>query len=79
MLLIDDLLLLPFKGLMAVFKKVAEAAEEELTDEGKVKEELLKLEMLYETDQITKEQFKRREKKLIKRLEEIRKYKESLK
>lgn len=77
MLLIDDLLALPFKGFYGLFRKIAEAAESEFTDEGRVKEQLMHAQMLFETDQITQEQFDRSEKQLMNRLEEIRLYKES--
>jgi len=75
MLVVDDLLLFPAKGLMAVFKRVAQAAEEELTDDGKVKEELLRLQMLFETDKINQEEYERQEDQLMKKLQEIREYK----
>jgi hypothetical protein len=77
MLIIDDLLLLPAKGFMGLFRKIAEVAEEEFTDEGKVKDELMRLHTLFEIDQITEEEHDRMERKLMKRLEEIRKYKSS--
>jgi hypothetical protein len=76
MLVIDDLLLLPARGLVGLFKKIAEVAEEEMTDEGKVKDDLMKAAMLFETDQITEEEYTRQEKQLMDRLEDIRKYKE---
>lgn len=75
MLLIDDLLFLPAKGFMGLFRKIAEVAEEEFTDEGKVKDELMRLHTLFEIDQISEEEHDRRERKLMHRLEEIRKYK----
>ncbi|MFH1565101.1 MAG: gas vesicle protein GvpG [bacterium] len=78
MLIIDDLLLLPAKGFMGIFRKIAEMAEEEFTDEGKVKDELMRLHTLFEIDQINEEEHDRRERKLMKRLEEIRKYKKSI-
>jgi hypothetical protein len=76
MFLLDDLLLLPAKGFMGLFKKIGEVAEEELTDEGKVKEELMRLHTLFEIDQMTEEEHDRGEEKLMARLEEIRKYKQ---
>jgi len=77
MLIVDDLLLLPAKGLIGLFKKIAEVAEEEYTDEGKIKEELMRLHTLFEIDQINEEEHDRLERKLMKRLEDIRKYKQS--
>jgi hypothetical protein len=79
MLLIDDLLFLPFKGFKELFKKIADTAEEEVTDEGKVKEELMMAQMQFETDQIDQDEYEKREQQLLKRLDEIRIYKEGLK
>jgi hypothetical protein len=76
MLLIDDLLLLPAKGFMGLFRKIAEVAEEEYTDDGKVKEDLMKLHTMFEIDQISEEEHDRQEKILMQRLEDIRKYKQ---
>jgi hypothetical protein len=75
MLIVDDLLFLPAKGLMGLFKKIAEVAEEEYTDEGRIKEELMRLHTLFEIDQMSEEEHDRQERKLMKRLEDIRKYK----
>jgi hypothetical protein len=77
MLLIDDLLSLPTKGFVGLFKKIAETAEQEFTDEGKVKDELMRVHTLFEIDEISLEEHDRQEVKLMKRLEEIRKYKNS--
>ena len=69
MFILDDLLIgLPAKGLMGILKKIAEMAEAELTDEGKIKEDLLLLQTLYETDQITEEEYQKREAELLERL-----------
>lgn len=79
MLLIDDLLIwLPAKGLMAVFKKIQELAETEVNDESKLKEELLRLQTMYELDKIAEEEFQRREDEIMARLNEIRKRKKQL-
>jgi hypothetical protein len=69
MFILDDLLIgLPAKGLMGTFKKIAELAEAELTDEAKIREELLLLQTLYETDQITEEEYQNKEAELLERL-----------
>jgi hypothetical protein len=77
MLVLDDLLFLPAKGLMGIFRKVAEVAEEDYTDEGKVKDELMRLHTLFEVDQISEAEHDVLEKKLMRRLEEIRQYKQT--
>jgi len=73
MLLLDDLLIgLPAKGLLSIFTKIYEMAQEEVTDEGKIKEELQRVQTLYETDQITEEDYQKEEAELLERLTEAR-------
>ena len=69
MFIVDDLLIgLPAKGLMSIFTKICEMAQTELTDEAKVKEELLQLQILYELDEITDEEYQKKEAVLLERL-----------
>ena len=69
MLLLDDLLIkLPATGLVNIFKKIYEMAEAELTDESIIKENLMQLQTLYETDQITTEEYQQKEAALLERL-----------
>jgi len=69
MFLLDDLLIgLPAKGLVSVFKIIYDMAETELTDEAKIKEELLLLQTLYEIDQITEGEYQKKETALLERL-----------
>ncbi|GHO49110.1 gas vesicle protein GvpG [Ktedonospora formicarum] len=65
-------LLLPVKGLIGIFKKIAEMAEAEWTDDSKIKEELLLLEDSYENGQITEEEYREREAQLMERLNMVR-------
>ena len=76
MFILDDLLFkLPAKGLMGIFTKIAELAETELTDEDRIREDLLYLQILYETDQISEEEYTRREAEILERLETVRELK----
>jgi hypothetical protein len=69
MFLLDDLLIkLPAKGLASVFNEVYKMAQAELTDESSIKEELLRLQTLYEVDQITDEEYQRKESEILERL-----------
>ena len=69
MFLLDDLLIgLPAKGLLSIFTEIYEMAQEELTDEGKIKEDLQRVQTLYETDQITEEDYQKEEAELLERL-----------
>ena len=69
MFILDDLLVkLPAKGLMNIFEKIHDMAQAELHDESKIKEELLRLQTLYEIDQIAEEEFQKKEAELLERL-----------
>ena len=78
MFILDDLLIgLPAKGFMGILKRIAEMAETELTDESRISEELLLLQTLYETDQISEEEYQKKEAQLLERLTMAREWKES--
>jgi hypothetical protein len=78
MLLIDDLLLLPVKGFFGIFKKIYEMAERELSDEDYIREKLMELQLRFELDEISEEEYTRQEKELMTRLDAIRKAKEEV-
>ncbi len=76
MLFIDDLLIgLPAKGFVSIFKKIYEMAEAELTDESKIKEELLRLQTMYEIDQISEKEYQKKEAEVLERLSVAREMK----
>jgi hypothetical protein len=67
--ILDDLLIgLPAKGLLSIFEKIYDMAQTELTDEAKIKEELLRLQTMYEIDQVAEEEFQKKEAELLERL-----------
>lgn len=72
MLLIDDLLLLPFKGFIGIFKKIHEMAERELSDEDYIREKLMELQLRFELDEISEEEYTKQEKELLARLDAVR-------
>lgn len=76
--LLDDILLSPIKGLVWVADKLKDMAESEMTDDSKIHEELLELQMRLELDEMTEEEYLGKEAELMDRLEEIRKRKEEL-
>lgn len=73
MLLIDDILLLPVKGFFGIFKKIQEMVEQELSDENYIRERLMELQLHYELDEISDEEYNRREKELMQRLDDTMK------
>jgi len=76
MLLLDDLLLAPVNGVIWLAEKIKEAADHEFSDPGVLKQKLLDLQMMLELNQISEDDFRRRESELLTRLEEISKTKE---
>ena len=68
MLIIDDILLLPWKGLMGIFKEIQKQADQELSDPGKLREQLLEAQVLFEVDKITEKEYLKREKEIMARL-----------
>ena len=72
MFLIDDILLAPLKGVIFIGKKINEVIENEMSDEGAIKERLMGLQLIFEMDEIDEEEYDRREDELLKMLEDIR-------
>ena len=72
MFLIDDILLAPLKGVIFIAEKINEIIEKEMSDEGSVKERLMALQLKFEMDEITEEEYDEREDELLKLLEKIR-------
>jgi len=62
----------PIRGVKWLAEKVAEAAEDELLDEDRVRGELLELQMRLEMDEISEEEYTRQESVLLERLSAIR-------
>jgi len=75
-LLIDDLLLLPVKGFIGIFKKIHEMVEQELSDEDYIRERLMELQLRFELDEISEEEYTKQEKELMARLDAVRTAKE---
>jgi len=70
MFIIDDLLLFPARMFTDIVEKIRDMAEEELYGEDKIKKELIKLQIMLETGDITQEHYNEAEGILMKRLEE---------
>ena len=71
---IDDILLAPIKGIVWIAEKVRDMALEELEETPeKLQRELLDLQMALETEQITDEEYKKREEDILTRMEALRK------
>jgi uncharacterized membrane protein len=69
MFILDDLLLiLPAKGLMKLVGKINELVETEVTDESRIKEELLELQTRYAIDDISDDEYATKEAEILERL-----------
>ena len=72
MLLVDDILFSPVKGIMWIFRQIHELAEEELAGEAdRIRESLTELYMQLETGEITEEEFEQQEAVLLDRLDAL--------
>ncbi|MBU4258901.1 MAG: gas vesicle protein GvpG [Proteobacteria bacterium] len=76
--IIDDILLSPLKFAVWIAAKLRDSAYQEMTDESRVHEELLALQMRYEMEEIDDETYEKEETKLMDRLEAIREMKEEM-
>ncbi len=74
--IIDDILFSPVKLTVWLGNKLRESAYQEMTDESKIHEELLHLQMQHEIGEVGEEKYEKEEAKLMERLEAIRKMKE---
>jgi len=73
---VDNILLSPVTFVTWLGEKLHEAAMQDMTDESKVQEDLLELQLLYEIGDITAEEYEQSEIELMQRLEEMRRLKD---
>lgn len=76
-LILDDIVLAPCRFVAWIGEKLQEQATSEMTDESAIQQRLLDLQMQFELDKIGEEEYQSREDALMRRLDEIRKYKDS--
>jgi hypothetical protein len=76
MFLIDSILLAPLKGVVWLGEKLSGIAEKELSDTGRIKEELMALQLRFELDQINEQEYNEKEKELLDRLDAVTEAKE---
>ena len=74
--IIDDILLSPIRLTVWVAEKLKDAAYQEMTDDSRVHEELLHLQMRYEMGEICDDEYETEETRLMAKLDNIRKIKE---
>ena len=74
--ILDDILFSPLKLTIWLGEKLRDAAYNEMTDESKIHEGLLHLQMRFEMEEISEEEYEKQETRLMEQLEMIRKMKE---
>jgi len=73
MFLIDDILLAPLNGIIWLGKQINEVIETEFSDQGLIKEKLMRLQLKFEMDEISEANFNKQEEELLARLDAINK------
>ena len=72
MLIVDDILFFPVRGIFWIFREIHKAAKEELGNEAEsITDQLRNLYMQLETSRISEQQFDDQEKLLLDRLDRI--------
>ena len=72
MLIVDDILLFPYRGMMWIFNEIRVIAEEELSGEAdRIRSALTELYMQLETGRITEAEFDAQEVELLARLDAL--------
>ena len=75
--MIDDVVLSPLKGLLWLGEKIENLCDQETSDDGRVMERLMALQLKFELDEINEEEYVEQEKEILAQLETIRKMKEA--
>ena len=73
MFILDDILLAPIKGLAWIAEKIDEVAADELSDEGKLMDKLMELQLRFELDEIDEDEYNKLEAELLERMDAARK------
>src|SRR6185503_2862218 len=72
MFLLDDILLAPVSGFKFILGQIQKMADQELNDDTVIKEQLLELQIRFELEEISEEEFAEREAELFARLRVIK-------
>lgn len=76
MLLIDDLISMPVGGLFAVFEAIHEQVKQEIGDIPGLQKKLLDLQLRFEMEEISEDDYNRQEKNLLALIDQARKMKD---
>ncbi|MEQ9298769.1 MAG: gas vesicle protein GvpG [Cyclobacteriaceae bacterium] len=73
MFILDDIILSPIKGIFSLAKVINDRVQEELYNPEKIQEDLMQLQLKFELDQISEEEYDALEEDLLARLSESKK------
>lgn len=71
MFLLDSILLAPLKGVVWMGRKINDVVDQELNDPGRVKDELMALQMQFELNEITEQEYTEKERDLLDKLDRL--------
>jgi hypothetical protein len=71
MFLLDSILLAPLNGVVWLGRKIRDVADQEVNDPGRIKEELMALQMQLELGQIGEPEYTQKERDLLDRLDHL--------
>lgn len=70
--ILDDILLSPLKALVSLAERIGEQIDLEQNDEATVMKQLLEVQLLYEMDEISEEEYEAKVTELTKKIQSIR-------
>ena len=71
MFLLDSILLAPLKGVVWMGRKINDVVDQELNDAGRVKEDLMALQMQFELNEITEQEYAEKERDLLDEMDRL--------
>ena len=71
MFLLDSILLAPLHGVVWLGRRLNEVGDRQLNDPGRIKDELMALQMQREMDEISEQEYTEKEKDLLDRLDRL--------
>ncbi len=71
MIILDSILLSPIKGLMWLGDKINDIVQKEIDNKDSLKEKLMELQLRFELDEISLEEYEEKEKELLERINQL--------
>jgi hypothetical protein len=71
MFLLDSIVLAPLNGVVWLGRKIRDVADQEVNDPGRIKQELMALQMQFELGQVGEPEYTQKERDLLDRLDRL--------